>query len=81
MPDATLNALLDHGVAEETIERDVADAEAVISAIKGAGISMEAVTDSLLAAGVKSFSDSYDSLLENIESKRSQLAETTVADD
>lgn len=81
MPDATLNALLDHGVAEDTIERDVADADATISAIEGAGISMKDVTDGLLAAGVKSFSDAYDSLLENIETKRSQLAETTAADD
>ena len=39
-----------------------------------AGIDMDAVTDQLLKAGVKSFADSFEKLLADIEAKRGKLA-------
>ena len=37
------------------------------------GISMDKVTSTLLEDGVKSFADSYDQLVANIEEKRAKL--------
>ena len=44
-----------------------------LQSLESAGISMEQVTSKLLADGVKAFADSFDSLLENVESKRASL--------
>ena len=73
MPDATLNALMDHAEVANTLEQDVEGAEQVIEALKDVGIGMEQVTGKLLADGVRSFADSFDGLMANIEEKRSSL--------
>ena len=73
MPEAALTAFLEHGAAAETLEQDVDGAEGIFQAMADAGISMERVTDKLLADGVKAFADSYDQLLANIEEKRRRL--------
>ena len=64
---------MEHGRAEATLARDVDDAERTFEQLASAGISMEQVTGKLLADGVKSFADSYDNLLANIEEKRARL--------
>ena len=79
MPDATLDAFLDHGVARPSIEDDVAEAHEVIRSLEAAGISMEAVTDQLMKDGVKAFADSFDLLLENIDAKRARLMNLAAA--
>ena len=83
MPQDTLTAFLEHGTAQDAVEDGVADAAEVMEKLKAAGISMERVTDKLLAAGVGSFSASFDGLLQNIEEKsatlRAQLAERAAA--
>ena len=73
MPDATVSAFLDHGEAAVTLDKGVEDAGAVMEALEEAGISMEEVTAKLLADGVKSFSDSFDSLIDNIGQKIAEL--------
>lgn len=73
MPPATLDALLDHGVTAPTLEEGVDDARATADALRRAGITMEEVTQKLLADGVKSFADSYDNLLANIQNKIAEL--------
>ena len=73
MPQATLTAFLEHGHAEEGLEREVEEAEGLMEALAVAGISMEQVTDKLLTDGVKAFADSFDKLLENIEEKKARL--------
>ena len=73
MPEATLMAFLDHGNAVEAVTRDVNDAERVIRALGEAGVSIDQVTDKLLADGVRAFADSYDKLLANIEEKSAAL--------
>ena len=75
MPPATLNAFLEHGRVEAALERDLADAERISEALEAAGISMEAVTTKLLSDGVKSFADSFDKLLANVEEKKARLQE------
>ncbi len=73
MPEATMNAFIDHGRAIEAIETDVDSAESSLQELQGAGIRMEQVTAKLLEDGLQSFADSYDKLLVNIEEKRSRL--------
>ena len=73
MPQATLTAFLEHGNVAQTLEQDLQDAELTIESLESAGISMRQVTSKLLADGVKSFADSYDALLENIDEKKARL--------
>ena len=73
MPDATIEAYQDHGRPEITLDRGVPEAEAVFESLEAAGISIEQVTAKLLADGVKSFADSFDSLVNNIEEQRGRL--------
>ncbi|MCH8827412.1 MAG: transaldolase, partial [Chloroflexi bacterium] len=48
VPEATLTAFIDHGVAAETLKTGVREAEAAVRAVEQAGISMESVTAKLL---------------------------------
>ena len=73
MPPATLTAFMEHGQVEPTLERGVADAEQAMKALAAAGVSIEEVTAKLLADGVKSFADSFDQLLVNVEEKKALL--------
>ena len=73
VPPATLAAYLDHGRAAATLERDVAEAEQVARGLEAIGVSMERVTDALLADGLKSFADAFDTLMTNVEEKRERL--------
>ena len=69
LPEATLKAFRDHGVAEVTLTRDVEGAAAHLAALEEAGVSMAEVTAQLEAEGVKAFADSYDALIAALEAK------------
>jgi transaldolase len=73
MPDATLEAFLDHGQVSVTVTQGVAEAQQVIKSLENAGVSISGVTARLLADGVKAFADSFDQLMGNIEGKLSKL--------
>ena len=73
LPDVTLHAFLEHGNPRTTIDSDLDEAERTMQALEDAGISMSQVTSKLLEDGVKSFADSYDALIANIEDKRARL--------
>ena len=53
MPPATMDAFRDHGRARASLEEDVAAAQAVMDALPGAGISIDAITDRLVEDGVR----------------------------
>ena len=74
MPLETIEAFLDHGNIERTLDRDVDDARQALREVEASGVSMERVTEELLAEGVSSFAKSFDELIETIESKRKELA-------
>jgi transaldolase len=74
MPLETITAFLDHGELERTLDRDLDAARQAIRAVEGNGITMQRVTDELIAEGVASFAKSFDELIETIESKREELA-------
>ena len=74
VPPATLTALLEYGKPGLTLGKGTDEAEEHLEALEKAGISMDQVTDKLLADGVKSFADSFDTLLANIGEKMANLA-------
>jgi transaldolase / glucose-6-phosphate isomerase len=70
MPPQTVEAFRDHGIVEtDTVKSDYAGAHRVMEELAAVGIDMEQVTADLLAAGVKSFAESYDELLREISIK------------
>lgn len=69
LPDATLEAFLDHGSPASSIERELEDAVLTMERLEDAGVDLEKITDNLLHEGVQAFADSYDALLANIHEK------------
>jgi transaldolase len=74
IPDATLEAFLDHGTVARTIETDVDGARQVIAALAGVGVDLADVTRTLEDEGVASFSKSFDELLASLQGKAEDLA-------
>jgi len=74
MPPQTVDAVREHGViVPDAVEQGVDEARAALDQIERLGISMRAVTDQLLVEGLKSFSDSFDTLLAAVEEKRQRF--------
>src|SRR5205814_34768 len=74
MPEETIQAFQDHGKVAETLTQDVDEARKLFDDLRQAGIDYDDVTDTLEREGVQKFSDSFDELLDGIESKRGELA-------
>ena len=70
IPPKTLDAFLDHGVAELSIEKDLDEAKAAMAALSNFGIDFAEISQTLEDEGVEKFEKAYASLLEIIESKR-----------
>ncbi|MDP6509394.1 MAG: transaldolase [Chloroflexota bacterium] len=75
LPPATAAAWEDHGEARLTLEDGMAGAKAHLQELAAAGVSLEEITDELLAAGVQAFADAYDILLEDVAGKAAALLE------
>ncbi|MDA1278955.1 MAG: transaldolase [Chloroflexi bacterium] len=73
VPEATMKALLDHGKPGVELTRGLDQARSQLNALSEAGVSLSAITDDLLTAGVKAFADSYASLLGRIDQKLKAL--------
>ncbi|GAB1348194.1 bifunctional transaldolase/phosoglucose isomerase [Ignavibacteriales bacterium] len=69
MPPATIDAFLDHGKLEVTLDKGVEEAEAQVAALSGVGLDLAAITDKLQTDGVRLFAESFDSLLGSVEKK------------
>jgi transaldolase len=74
MPLETIDAFIDHGRLERTLDADVDDARNLLRQIEEQGISMRTVTDELIEEGVAAFGKSFDELIEAIDSQRKALA-------
>ena len=70
IPPATYDAFRDHGKVELTLEQDVDEARRVLDEFKAKGFSLEDITKKLTDEGVKSFNDSFESLMQTIEARR-----------
>jgi transaldolase len=75
MPPQTVVAFGDHGKVARTIDTALNEAHQAVADLEAAGISIQKVTDQLLAEGVKSFADSFTTMLAGVESKRLKLQE------
>jgi len=75
VPPETLAAFRDHGRASATLEARVDEAEAVLSRLETAGISLKAVTDELLIDGLKKFVDPFQKLMSTVEQRFREACE------
>jgi transaldolase len=73
MPDVTLKAFGDHGIANEAIMFDQSSTEEVIQQFVKAGIDVDALGLELQNEGAKSFVKSWVELMDVISAKGSQL--------
>lgn len=79
MPSNTLDAVLDHAIIRgNTVEENVDEARAVLSKLKEFGFDLYAIGEQLQVEGVKSFIDSFDSLMRTLEIKREQFGSKKV---
>src|SRR5205823_10176115 len=60
MPQKSLDALLDHGVVEATIEDGVEEAHRVTAELDRLGIDLDQIADRLEAEGIDKFIEPYD---------------------
>lgn len=81
MPPATLEAFEDHGQVPtlDTVNADYAGAHTVIERLRAVGIEIEQVGQELLDEGVKSFADSYNSLISTIAEKVERMRSAVTA--
>src|SRR5512138_991351 len=70
VPPATFDAFRDHGRARPTLEEDVEGARRTLAELADLGISIEEITDRLLADGVRLFAEPFAKLLAAIEQRR-----------
>jgi len=74
LPGSTLQAFIDHGeVNSKALEEDLDEARKLIVELREAGVDYEDVTETLEKEGVQKFADSFDELLEGIQSKSRQV--------
>lgn len=73
VPPATLDAFLDHGKPDATLERDLEGADELIGTLKALGIDLEEVGVVLQKEGVESFSKSMTTLMQAISERRRTL--------
>ncbi|MBF6591350.1 MAG: transaldolase, partial [Ktedonobacterales bacterium] len=73
VPPQTIVAFQDHGVVSVTIEDDIPGQIEALRQLGEAGISMDEVTKQLEIEGVKSFTDSFNKLIESTAEKTARL--------
>ena len=74
MPDATIEAFLDHGQLARTVDRGVDQAEADFRQLDQLGIDVEDVAQTLEEEGVASFTKSFDELIQALTDKANSFA-------
>jgi transaldolase len=73
MPEATLKAFADHGKVGHPMPADGGDCEHVLAEFSKAGVDVDALAAQLQTEGAKSFSKSWNDLMEVIASKTEAL--------
>jgi transaldolase len=73
LPDATMDAFVDHGTVARRVDADVDQAEAVWAALPTVGVDMDDVAEQLEREGVASFIAAFDELIEALEVKAAEL--------
>jgi len=73
MPDQALEAFIDHGTVQRTIDSNASEAEGIYNALQKLGIDWGFVGNQLEFEGVDSFKKSFDSLLDSLQEKANSL--------
>ena len=73
MPEPTLKAFAEHGAVSSTMPADGGDCETVLREFTRAGINLDTLASELQEAGAKSFTKSWNELLQVIASKAARL--------
>jgi transaldolase len=73
VPDKTLEAVLDHGVAKLAMPGSVAEAQKTIEQLRLEGVDIGMVCNQLLDDGLASFEKSFEELTASIEEKSKRL--------
>jgi transaldolase/glucose-6-phosphate isomerase len=73
LPPQTIKALIDHGVARNTLESGVEEARKQLKRLSELGIDFNKITDKLEEEGIEKFSDSMDSLFDTIAQKKERM--------
>jgi transaldolase len=74
IPQATLEAFLDHGIIDESLPGDVNQAQAALHRLREYGIGIDEVCEKLLDDGVVAFQQAFEALLEAIKAKALELS-------
>lgn len=80
LPDATLEAFLDHGQLARTVDADPEAAQSVLDRVTDVGVDLEAVADQLEDEGVSAFVKSFEDLLESLTATADRLMEGQVVE-
>lgn len=78
IPPATFEAFRKHGQPRESLKEHLEEAHDVMETLKRVNISMQDVTDRLLAEGVQLFIQAFDKLLSAVEKKREAVLGTAL---
>jgi transaldolase / glucose-6-phosphate isomerase len=73
MPPATISAFRDHGKPRASLEENLPAAREALEKLKGAGIDLKKITVQLEQEGLKSFSDSFEKLMQCLTAKKEML--------
>jgi transaldolase len=73
MPEQTIRAFQDHGVAAERLESGLAQAQYVFNELYAAGIDYADVTATIEREGIEKFVASFNELMKGIAAKRHEL--------
>ena len=73
LPDATLEAFVDHGTLKRTVDIDFNAAEQIIWGVEELGINLNEVASLLELQGVEAFQKSFENLLQTLSIKGSTL--------
>ncbi|MDX1687708.1 MAG: bifunctional transaldolase/phosoglucose isomerase [Candidatus Promineifilaceae bacterium] len=73
VPLETLEAFVDHGTVERTVDRDVGAARAHLERLEAVGVDLDDVTDELLDEGAAKFSKAFNGLMESIDDERARI--------
>lgn len=75
VPDDTIVAFSDHGIAANTLGAGLAEAHSVIDALRSIGIDTEHVAEELQIDGVKKFEEAFNGLMSVLETKKELVEE------
>ena len=73
LPDATLEAFIDHGAVSRTVDVDVDGAQATLDRIAELGVDLGEASSVLEAEGVSAFAKSFDELLGTMSARAAEF--------